>query len=132
MTKSIHPLIHQAIDAAFCVIQEKHDPKNRFNAGGFADHYAERFETFDAIAEALAHYSDWEAARVKKAEADAAAPLQVLITAAADAAWQANLARQRAAALADEAGDAAALAEAAEIEAARAALAVLNYSASSA
>ena len=45
------------------------------------------------------------------------------------AAWQANLARQRAAALADEAAEAAALAEAAEIEAARAALAVLNYSA---
>lgn len=52
-----------------------------------------------------------------------------LINAAARAAWQANLARQRAAALADEAAEAAALAEAAEIEAARAALAVLNYSA---
>lgn len=52
-----------------------------------------------------------------------------LINAAARAAWQANLARQRAAALADEAAEAAALAEAAEIESARAALAVLNYSA---
>jgi len=51
-----------------------------------------------------------------------------LINLAARAAWQAHLARERAAALAGEASEAAALAEAAEIEAARAALAVLNHS----
>jgi hypothetical protein len=72
MRKPIHPLIHQAIDAAFCVIQEAYDPINRFDAGGQADHYSEKFQTFDAIAEALAHYSEWEAARVKTARASAA------------------------------------------------------------
>ena len=73
MSKPINPTIQAAIDAAFCVIQDAHDPQNRFDAGNFADHYAERFGSFDAIAEALAHYSDWEANRIKAAEACAAA-----------------------------------------------------------
>ena len=64
------PIIREAIDAAFCVIQSAHDPENRFDSGTAGDLYAERFEQFRQLAAALSHYSDWEANRVAAFAAD--------------------------------------------------------------
>jgi hypothetical protein len=66
------PLVREAIDAAFCVIQSAHDMENRFDSGTAGDLYAERFEQFQQLAAALAHYSAWEANRVAAAAANQA------------------------------------------------------------
>ena len=58
------PLIREAIDAAFCVIQSAHDAADRFDSGTAGYLYAERFEQFKQLAAALSHYSNWEANRV--------------------------------------------------------------------
>lgn len=67
------PLIREAIDAALAVIQEAHDPENRFDSGTAGDLYAERFEQFRQLAAALSHYSAWEANRVAAFDSAAAA-----------------------------------------------------------
>jgi len=65
-----NPLIREAIDAAFSVIQSAHDTENRFDSGTAGDLYAERFEQFQQLAAALSHYSNWEANRVAAFAAD--------------------------------------------------------------
>jgi len=66
--KQYDPLIAAAIDAAFSVIQAEHDPENRFDSGSAGDAYADRFPEFETLAMCLAHFSAWEAKRVKAAQ----------------------------------------------------------------